>query len=133
MVALQLEAAWLKRLTAEDKHRGKPAQYVDQSSAFGSLLVEREDMQQAYDIKAKVRQEPGGTPRQDPEDFKTKLLEVREIQSEDECQVHFSNQPKVSEVESLGKIKMRNHENWWTKLQTTVTLFKNEHEKMKMR
>ena len=34
-------AAGLKRLTTEDKQRGKPAQYVDQSSALGSLLVER--------------------------------------------------------------------------------------------
>ena len=51
MVALQLEAAGLKRLTTEDKQRGKPAQYVDQSSALGSLLVEREDMQQVYGIK----------------------------------------------------------------------------------
>ena len=51
VVALQLEAAGLKRITTEDKQRGKPAQYVDQSSALGSLLVEREDMQQAYGIK----------------------------------------------------------------------------------
>ena len=53
VVALQLEAAGLKRLTAEDKQRGKPVRYVDQSSALGSLLVEREDMQQAYSIKVK--------------------------------------------------------------------------------
>ena len=51
VVPLQLEAAGLKRITTEDKQRGKPAQYVDQSSALGSLLVEREDMQQAYGIK----------------------------------------------------------------------------------
>ena len=44
VVALQLEAEGLKRLTAGDKQRGKPIQYVDQSSALGSLLVEREDM-----------------------------------------------------------------------------------------
>ena len=53
VVALQLEAAGLKRLTKEDKQRGKPARYVDQSSASGSLLVEREDMQQAYGIEAR--------------------------------------------------------------------------------
>ena len=53
VVALQLEAAGLKRLTAEDKQRGKPIQYVDQSSALGSLLVEREDMQQAYGVKVR--------------------------------------------------------------------------------
>ena len=48
VVALQLEGEGLKRLTAEDRQRGKPAQYVDQSSALWSVLVEREDMQQAY-------------------------------------------------------------------------------------
>ena len=53
VVALQLEAAGLKRLTTEDKQRGKPAWYVDQSSALGSLLVEREDMQQAYGLKVR--------------------------------------------------------------------------------
>ena len=53
VVALQLEAAGLKRFTAEDKQRGKPIQYVDQSSAFGSLLVEREDIQQACGIKVR--------------------------------------------------------------------------------
>ena len=53
VVALQLEAAGLKRLTKEDKQRGKPARYVDQSSASGSLLVEREDMQQAHGIKVR--------------------------------------------------------------------------------
>ena len=53
VVALQLEAAGLERLTAEDKQRGKPIQYVDQSLALGSLLVEREDMQQAYGIKVR--------------------------------------------------------------------------------
>ena len=60
VVALQLEAAGLKRLTTEDKQRGKPARYVDQSSALGSLLVEREDMQQAYGIK--VRPNSGKNP-----------------------------------------------------------------------
>ena len=60
VVALQLEAVGLKRLTTEDKQRGKPARYVDQSSALGSLLVEREDMQQAYGIK--VRPNSGKNP-----------------------------------------------------------------------
>ena len=46
VVALQLEAAGLRRLITEDKQRGKPARYVDQSSALGSLLVEREDSSQ---------------------------------------------------------------------------------------
>ena len=91
-VALQLEAALLKRLTTEDKQRGKPAQYVDQSSALGSLLVEREDMQQSYGSKARLNSGKnlgGGTPRQDPEDCKTKLfhIQVREIQIENECDV----------------------------------------------
>ena len=53
VVALELEAAGLKRLTKEDKQRGKPARYVNQSSASGSLLVEREDMQQAHGIKVR--------------------------------------------------------------------------------
>ena len=53
MVALQLEAAGLRRLTTEDTKRGKPARYVDQSSALGSLLVDREDMQQACGIKVR--------------------------------------------------------------------------------
>ena len=53
VVALQLEAAGLKRLTTEDKQRGKPARYVDQSSALGSLLVERGDTQQAYGTKVR--------------------------------------------------------------------------------
>ena len=53
VVALQLEAEGLKRPTTEDKQRGKPVRYVDQSSALGSLLVEREDMQQAYGIKVR--------------------------------------------------------------------------------
>ena len=48
-----LEAEGLKRPTTEDKQRGKPVRYVDQSSALGSLLVEREDMQQAYGIKVR--------------------------------------------------------------------------------
>ena len=60
VVTLQLEAAGLTRLTTEDKQRGKPAQHVDQSSALGSLLVEREDMQQAYGIK--VRPNSGKSP-----------------------------------------------------------------------
>ena len=54
VVALQLEAAELKRLTTEDKQRRKPARYVDQSS------VKREDMQQAYGIK--VRPNSGKNP-----------------------------------------------------------------------
>ena len=97
VVALQFEAAGLKRPTTEDKQRGKPARYVDQSSALGSLLVEREDMQQ----------EPGCTPCQDLEDFKTKLfdVQVREIQVGNECEVHFSSQPNVSEVASFGGFK----------------------------
>ena len=105
VVALQLEAAGLKRLTTADKQRGKPARFVDQSSALGSLLVEEEDMQQACGIKArpKAGKKPGGAQRQDPEDFMTKLfdIQVREIQFENECEVHFSNQPKVREVESF--------------------------------
>ena len=60
VVALQLEAAGLKRRTTEDKQRGKPARYVDQSTALGSLLVEREDMQHAYGIK--VRPNSGKNP-----------------------------------------------------------------------
>ena len=60
VVALQLEAAGLKRLTTEDKQRWKPARYVDHSSALWSLLVEREDMQQAYGIK--VRPHSGKNP-----------------------------------------------------------------------
>ena len=53
VVALQLEAAVLKRLTTEDTKRGKPARYVDEFSALGSLLVDREDMQQACGIKVR--------------------------------------------------------------------------------
>ena len=60
VVALQLEAAGLKRLTAQDKQRGKTIQYVEQSSALGSLLVEREDMQHACGIK--VRPNSGKNP-----------------------------------------------------------------------
>ena len=60
VVALQLETAGLKRLTTEDKQRGKPARYVDQFSALGSLLVERADMQQAYGVK--VRPNSGKNP-----------------------------------------------------------------------
>ena len=106
VVALQLEAAGLKRLTTEDKQRGKPARFVDQSSALGSLLVEREDMQHACGIKVRPNsgKNPGVLRAKTPEDFKTKLfdIQVREIQFENECEVHFSNQPKVSEVESFG-------------------------------
>ena len=53
-------AVGLKRLTTEDEQRWKPAPYADQSSALGSLLVEREDMQHAYSIK--VRPNSGKKP-----------------------------------------------------------------------
>ena len=61
-------------------------------------------MQQAFGI---LWQEPGCTPCQDPEDFKTKLfdIQVREMQFENECEVCFSSQPKVSEVASFGGFK----------------------------
>ena len=109
VVALQLEAAGLKRLTTEDKQRGKPARYVDQSSALGSLLVEREDMQQAYGIKV------WPNSCKNPGVLRAKILrisrqssfdiQVREIRFENECEVNFSSQPMVSEVASFGGFK----------------------------
>ena len=109
VVALQLEAAGLKRQTTEDKQRGKPARHVDQSSALGSLLVEREDMQQACGIKVR----PNSGKNSGVLRAKTMKIsrqssltsQVREIQFENECEVHFSSQPKVSEVASFGGFK----------------------------
>ena len=106
VVALQLEAAGLKRLTTEDKQRGKQARYVDHSSALGSLLVEREDMQQACGIKDMPNsgKNPGVLLARTLTTSRQSSLTSRSGRSkfENECEVHFSNQPKVSEVESFG-------------------------------
>ena len=106
VVALQLEAAGLKRLTTEDKQRGKQARYVDHSSALGSLLVEREDMQQACGIKDMPNsgKNPGVLLAKALRISRQSSLTSRSGRSkfENECEVHFSNQPKVSEVESFG-------------------------------